>query len=94
MYFIDTASAQFVAVVAAAAELVNNLDPTQEYVIVSTTNAYIKQSDAGTAASAADGSSLLPAGVPMLLDGIAGDTVSIIRVTADGVATISKIERP
>ncbi len=55
------------------------------------TDCYIAQGSNPTA-SAADGSLFVPAKEPILIDGSQGAKLSVIRKTADGVATLQKMK--
>ena len=63
--------------------------PNEFYVFVSTTTCYIKQSNAATAATAASGSMLLPANVPVRISGNYGSRLTVIRDAADGKASLT-----
>lgn len=82
LYTTVTASAQPFAVMTA-----------KRYVFTSTTGCYIKQGPAGQTptASGAAGSMYVPADAFVFIDPHFGDTLSVIRVTADGTATLQAI---
>ncbi|SRR5258708_40126916 len=63
------------------------------YAFASTTNCWIKQDAAANTpvASAASGSAFVPANTVVYLDGSFGDTLSVIRDTADGKASITPV---
>lgn len=62
------------------------------YMFISSTNCFIKQTDAGTAATGATGSQWLPANTPIFLRGSHGAKLSVIRDTADGKASLTSCE--
>lgn len=66
----------------------------ERYLFTCDTNCYIKQGTAPVAASAADGSMLVPANRPVLIEGREGAKLSVIRVSADGNATLQKVRHP
>ena len=63
------------------------------YAFASDTNCWIKQDAAANTpvASAASGSAYIPANTMVLLDGAFGDTLSVIRDTADGKSTLTPV---
>jgi hypothetical protein len=63
------------------------------YAYSCTTNSWIKQDASGNSpvASAASGSMFVPAGFVVYLDGSYGDTLSVIRDTADGKCTVTPV---
>lgn len=67
------------------------LDATGIYVFTANVDCYIKQG-AAPIASAADGSQLVPAGMPVLIDGAEGAFLSAIQGPAAGDATIQKMK--
>lgn len=62
------------------------------YVLVSSTLCWVKQGTAPVAASAADGSSLVPPNVPYLIDGSLGAKLSILQHTAGGSASLTRVK--
>lgn len=62
-----------------------------DYVFVSTTNCFIKQSANAAAATAASTSMLWPASQPIKLSGNNGARLTVIRDTADGKASLTPI---
>lgn len=85
-------SSDFQAVVTAAAELAGTtMVATGLYVFTCDVDCYVKQGAAPTA-SAADGSMLVPAGMPLLIDGAQGAELSVMRKgSVDGVATLQRM---
>jgi hypothetical protein len=80
---------EYLAVTDTAADITDALpDDRQWYVLIASADCVVAQGSNPTA-DLADGSALLPAGVPMYLCGAFGDTVSIRTVTGSGHATIS-----
>jgi hypothetical protein len=77
------------AVSAVAATMSPTMAAAQFYLFISSTNCYILQGAAPTA-TAADGSMFVPAGVLLTLDGTAGAKLSVIRSTADGIASLTR----
>lgn len=66
---------------------------TDLFVFTCDIDAYIAQGAAPVAASAADGSMFVPAGMPVVIDGAQGAKLSVIRKgAADGVATLQKMK--
>lgn len=66
--------------------------PSEFWVFATNTDCYIKQGSAPTA-TAGDGSVLVPAGSTVLLWGPHGAKLSVIRDTADGKATLTRVKR-
>lgn len=64
----------------------------EHYLFTCSTGCYLKQGAAPVAASAADGSMYVPAGLPVLIDGAQGAKLSVIRESADGVATLQRVK--
>jgi hypothetical protein len=58
------------------------------YSFVSSTNCYLAQGDDTPTATSAN--MLVPAGVPILVDSRAGDHVAVLRVSADGVCSLTR----
>lgn len=62
------------------------------YMLVSSTLAWAKQGVAPVAASAADGSFLVPPNTPIMIDGSLGAKLSILQHTAGGSATLTRVK--
>lgn len=62
------------------------------YLLVSSTLCWVKQGTAPVAASAADGSTLVPANFPFLIDGALGAKLSILQHTAGGSASLTRVK--
>lgn len=62
------------------------------YLLVSSTLCWVKQGAAPVAASAADGSTLVPPNTPMLIDGSLGAKLSILQHTAGGSASLTRVK--
>jgi hypothetical protein len=90
---VDTKNAKFSTVVVGAQTIPLVMKPGKIYEFATNTNCYIKQDASGNnpAASAGDGSTLVPAGSTRVIHGSFGDTLSVIRDTADGKATLTPI---
>lgn len=90
----NTAAADFSTVTAASQTFgtVNAMKPGQFFMFASTTNCWIKQSDAGTAATAGAGSMFVPANTIIFIAGKYGLKLSVIRDTADGKASLTPAE--
>jgi hypothetical protein len=63
---------------------------TEMFLFTCSTACYIAQG-ANPTASAGDGSMFVPANEPVLIDGAQGAKLSVIRQTADGVATLQEM---
>lgn len=61
------------------------------YLFTCDQDCYVKQGAAPVAASAADGSMLVPKGIPVVFDGSYGAKISVIRVNTDGNATLQEM---
>lgn len=88
-YFPITTTSDSQAVTAIAATMSPTMVAGDVWLFISTTNCYIAQ-DAAPTAAAADGSLFWPANVPLELDGGLGAKLSVIRATADGTASLTK----
>jgi hypothetical protein len=86
-------SSDFKAVGAAEVDFDVSMAADQFWLFISSTDCYIAQAAATPAASAADGSMFVPAKLPVLLKGSNGAKLSVIRVSADGVATLTLCQR-
>ncbi len=64
----------------------------EHYIFTCSTDCYIKQGAAPVAATAGDASMLVPAGLPVLIEGAQGAKLSVIRRAADGVATLQRVK--
>lgn len=64
----------------------------QYYMLVSSTLCWVKQGAAPVAASAADGSTLVPPNTPMYFDGGVGAKLSILQHTAGGSASLTRVK--
>lgn len=62
------------------------------YLLVSSTLCWVKQGTAPVAASAADGSTLVPPNTPILIDGSLGPKLSILQHTAAGSASLTRVK--
>ncbi len=65
----------------------------QYYMLVSSTLCWVKQGTAPVAASAADGSTLVPPNTPVYIDGAVGAKLSILQHTAGGSASLTRLKR-
>ncbi len=84
-----TDGALFVAVVVGSVALATEeLLPGKIYQFVSSTNCFIKQGTGAQTAAAAAGNIFCPLGTPFYIHGSNGDSLSVIRNSADGVATL------
>jgi hypothetical protein len=77
-----------VSVTDSAADFDTALDVETAYVLISDVACWVAQGASPTA-SAADGSVLVPAGSPLYLHGRNGDSVSVIRDTTSGSASLA-----
>lgn len=91
----DTASSEFSAVGAAAANITSSMASGKLYVFVSTTACWIKQGTVASnpVASAGAGSMFVPANTPILLSGGYGARLSVIQASAGGNASITRADR-
>lgn len=85
----DPSSAKFNTVTVASQVLTNTMAAREVWLFCSSTNCYIGQG-ATPVASAADGSTFVPANVVVEIDGTCGAHLAVVRQTADGVCTISR----
>jgi hypothetical protein len=86
------ANSDYQAVTSTSAELAGTtMVAAGLYVLTCDVDCYVKQGAAPTA-SAADGSMLVPAGMPLLIDGAQGAKLAVIRKgSADGVCTLQRM---
>ncbi len=91
MYLVSpvTTASELAAVTAASATFTLVMAKNEFYIFVSTTACFIKQTDAATAATAASGSMLIPAGLGVRISGNNGTRLTVIRDTADGKASLT-----
>lgn len=85
-------SSDFQGVTDTSAELAGTtMVVTGLYVFTCDVDCYVKQGATPTAA-AADGSMLVPAGMPLLIDGAQGAELAVIRKgSSDGVCTLQRV---
>jgi len=85
-------SSSFLAVTSTAATHTAMTKP-KRYVFTANTTCYIKQGPAASSpvASAGTGSMLVPAGLAILIDSNYGDTLSVVRDSADGASTLQEL---
>lgn len=88
---VPTTSSDYKTVVAAATTFDTTMADGEDFVFSSSTDCFIKQG-AAPAASAADGSSHVGAGQRVLIHGDLGAKLSVIRVAADGHATLTRLK--
>lgn len=88
----SAASSDFLAVGAASAQFpaINTMVAGQTFVFSSNTGCWILQGANPTAAASA-GSMFVPAGVPIVIDGGIGAKLAVIRDSADGKCSLTKI---
>lgn len=86
-----TNGALFVAVAVGSAQLASALLPGRIYQFTSSTNCYFKQGVGAQTAAAAANNIFAPAGTIFFIHGSNGTHLSVIRQTADGVATLHEI---
>lgn len=84
-------SSDFKAVAATETDFDTTMAAGETYVFTCDTDCYIRQGTAPVAASGADGSMFVPAGMPVLIDGGQGANLSVIRKSVDGIATLQKL---
>ncbi len=84
-------SADYKTVTNSSAQFDTTLAAGELYELVSTTHALIAQGADPQTAAAADANMVVAAGVPTLISGDLGAKVAIIRVAADGVATLTRV---
>lgn len=83
-----TPRAETRTVTATSAAFALALSANERYLLISTVAAYIAQGASPTAAVAAAGSCYVPANTPFLVGGDYGAVLAIVRVSADGTATL------
>lgn len=82
------ATSDYQAVTASSVELAGTtMVVTGLYVFTADVDCYVKQGAAPTAA-AADGSMFVPAGMPLLIDGLQGAKLAVIAKSTTGVCTL------
>lgn len=81
----------YLAVLTAAASFATVMAAKEFWLFTTTTNCLIAQGASPTAAKAA-GSTLVAAGQSMVIQGSRGAYLSVCRDTADGIATLTKIQ--
>jgi hypothetical protein len=90
--FITTVGAKASTVVVGSSTLTTTLAAGKVYSLCTNTNTWVKQGfGAQTAAVATVNNVLVPAGGTVFLHGSNGDTVAVIRDTADGACSINAI---
>lgn len=82
----------FLAVTNTAQDFDVEIGASETFVLTCDVDVYIRQSSGDEDASAADESMLVPAGMPVLIDGAQGDTLSIIRKASNGVSTLQRVD--
>lgn len=76
----------------AATVIQSDMSTTGTYVYTCDVDTYIRQSAAGTAATAANASMLVAAGCPVLIDGAQGAQLSVLQKSGTGgAATLQKM---
>lgn len=86
----DTTTSDSTAVTAASATFTPTMIATEMWLFVSTTNCWIAQGAAPTAA-AADGNMFVTANTVIVINGTAGAKLAVIRDTADGRASLTRV---
>lgn len=84
-----TSTSDSQAVTSSAASMSPVMATNQIWMFTCSTNCWISQGAAPTAA-AADGSMFVPAGAIIMIDGGLGVALSVIRDTADGKASLTR----
>ena len=70
---------------------INAMSPGQFFLYMANTDTWIKQSAAGTAATAGAGSMFVPARVGIVIDGLNGAKLSAIEDSAGGAASLTPV---
>lgn len=91
-YPVPTTSSDFQSVGASEVDFDTTMASGEYFVFSTSTDCFIKQGAAPVAASAADGSTFVGAGQSVLIDGALGAKLSVIRNTADGKATLTRVK--
>lgn len=81
---------KYLGVTTASQDIITTMEPGERYVFTSTVDCYIEQGAAPTAA-ASDGSFLVPAGMPVVIDGAEGAELAVLGLVA-GVATLTRMK--
>lgn len=81
----------FLSVTDTADDFTAEMEAGEHFIFTCTTDCYIAQGDTPEA-EAADGSMLVPRGLPILIDGAQGAVLSVIRVADDGAATLQQVK--
>lgn len=91
MYLLSpvTGTSELVAVVTASTAFTLVMNTNEFYMFMSTTTCFIKQSNGATAATAATGSMMVPANIPVRISGNNGSRLTVIRDAADGKASLT-----
>lgn len=87
-----TSTSDSTAVTVASAQFTPTLAAGQVWMFVSSTACWIAQGADPQTAAAADANMFVPAGVTVLIDGGAGAKLAVIRDTADGRASLTRIK--
>lgn len=90
MIFPVTNTSDSTAVGAASAQFAPDLAAGQTWLFVSSTACWIAQG-ANPTAAASDGNMFVPAGVQVMIDGAGGEKLAVIRDTADGRASLTRV---
>lgn len=83
-------TSKYLAVTDTAAVIQADMTEAGVYVFTADVDCYIKQG-ADPTASAANGSMLVSAGMPVVIDGAQGAKLSVVRKADSGVATLQKV---
>jgi len=87
-------SSDYKAVASAETDFDTTMAAGEYYLLTCDVDCFIKQGAAPLAASAADGSMFVPAGMAVLIEGALGAKLSIIRSNVDGIATLQRVVKP
>lgn len=93
--FVPRAGASLYKAVGAAPANITGLEGGAWYLLTVTTPTFFKQGPATSTpiASAADGTGIINPEHPLWIHGDQGDTLSVLRVSADGHATLQRMDR-
>lgn len=91
---VSPSGSETIAVAVASATFAATLDASKAYWFASTTACYITQHATAPAAAAGaqTGSVFVPANTPVHLHGANGIKLAVIRASADGFATLAKLQ--
>jgi hypothetical protein len=93
VFIVLPSTSEVLAVIATSDDFDTALTPEGIYQLTSNTDCWVSQGSAPTAAADTDANVFVPAGGTIYLHGSDGDTVAIIRDSADGHASLAVARR-